>query len=90
MQEMESGEVLTGYSFRCMQNLIVPEDWAKVTQLLMKPGTEVSVAKLQDVSDMVSRRRWLTWCLLHPELDSRFMHPSRSVFSRLCPALCLF
>ena len=89
IQEMESYGKLTGYVFKCMESLVVPDDWVKVARMLLVPGIKASVTKLREISVIVSRQRWWTWCLMHPELDSQYIHPSRSVFPFLPAALSL-
>lgn len=74
-----AGKSLTPGTFRCMEGLHVPEDFMEVCTTL-ETSKKLSPAKVREVVAAVLLRRWLQWTLMHPELGTDKIHPSRSMF----------
>jgi hypothetical protein len=88
LRAMEKQGKVTGYTMKPLETLVVPEDWQKVANLMEAPGHKATAMRLRDVVDSVTRARWWSWCLLHPELDLKYIHPSRSMYPYTLPG-CL-
>ena len=83
IEDLETNGKVTGYLFKCMEQLCVPEDWQRVANLMQMPNVKATAMRLREVTASVVRERWWTWVLQHPELTGQYIHPSRSVFSSL-------
>ena len=77
---MEAVGRVTGYLFKPMVSLCVPEDWQRVTAMMEVPDVKPTAMRLRECTKKVTMERWWTWVLLHPDLTISDIHPTRSMF----------
>ena len=77
----DSGVKLSGGFLRsCFEGVVVQEDQHEIFQQFEKFKGKVNKATLQDICAAVKEDRMWKWLILHPGLNSDYVHPSRSVF----------
>ena len=79
LQRLEERTKVTGYMFKPLEAIIVPEDWSRWAATLEMGEHKATAKRLRDVATEIIRDRWWTWVLLHPELDATHIHPTRSM-----------
>lgn len=88
LEAMERHGTVYGGTFKCTEGINVPEDWHQLAAELLDETIRPTSARVRAVADDIIRRRHWSWCLLHPELDDKYMHPSRSMHPSLFAADC--
>ena len=76
---MEAVGRVTGYLFKPLESLCVPEDWQRVTAMMEVPDVKATALRLRECANKIIMERWWTWVLLHPELTGNDIHPTRSM-----------
>ena len=80
LEALEQSMHLSPSTFRALEGLIVPADFEEVMKELEKLEKPTPSA-LREVATRVMSDRWIEWAILHPEIGSELIHPSRS----MCP-----
>ena len=57
MERMEESSKISGYTFKPLEGICVPEDWMRVGALMEMPEHKCTVNRLRDVAVMVIRDR---------------------------------
>ena len=83
VETMESrGEKFTATTFRFMEPVYVPEDFLAIVDAVA--GEKVpTMGKMRDATQNTLVRRWWSWILQHPQMESSVIHRTRSVFLML-------
>ena len=79
IKNMEAVDKVTAGTFRVLEHVVVTDDYKSIIAE-MDPGLgRPTSARLRAVTHEILKARHWQWVIMHPGLDSQYIHPTRSV-----------
>jgi hypothetical protein len=79
MEKAAGGKKLTGFTFKCVEALVVPADFQQLTSEMLDESKKATASRLRNISRRLLRSRWWEWVLLNPNVPIESIHQSRSM-----------